>query len=106
MIGLVNKAIVAAVGAVTDTKCNFSRTGSICSTAVARSRRAHWRCVGRPWNGRLWHCRFESRRRGRGLMIYGRRFPLKAGAIAEADALRVDLLQDGWMVPVSSRLAE
>ena len=31
-----------------------------------------------------------------GDLVYGRRFPLKAGAIAEADALRGDLLKDGW----------
>jgi len=38
--------------------------------------------------------------------VYGPRFPLKAGAIAEAGALRNDLLQDGWVVLVTRHPAK
>jgi hypothetical protein len=37
-----------------------------------------------------------------GELIYGQRFPLKAGALAEADAQRTRLLAEGWATPATS----
>jgi len=37
-----------------------------------------------------------------GDLIYGQRFPLKAGAMAEAEAQRARLLRDGWTAPANA----
>lgn len=41
-----------------------------------------------------------------GDLMVGWRFPLKAGAQAEAEALRKDYMRDGWARPVTTHPAE
>ena len=42
-----------------------------------------------------WECQCPAD----GELVYGQRFPLKAGALAEADAQRKRLVRDDWMEP-------
>ena len=89
------------------TRCQSARTSLDAASArtavdADQARKARRRGVAFPRESYGWECLCLYD----GELVYGRRFVMKEGAVAEAAAQRQRLIAEGWTLPLTSRPAD